>query len=482
MWSLCEGVMPPRVSLCLIVKNEEENLPACLDCAADLVDEIVVVDTGSTDRTKEVAAARGAHVFDFPWIDDFAAARNVTLRHASGEWVFWLDADDRLDEENRARLRNLTANLKDENAAYVMKCLCISTQKGRSVSIYDHVRLIRKGPGVTWEYRIHEQVRPSLERLGYSIRRSNVEILHVGYQDPALNRNKCERNLRLLRLEEHDRPDDPFLLFNLGCTSHWVDRLADAQEYCRRCLALTRANQPTYMPKVYAMLTRVCRQLGHTDEAVAVCREGRSRYPEDADLLTQEAWLLYLLGDHAGVEARLLYLLEGPQLPEDHNYYGEDPGLRGYLTRHNLAVLYRDQRRHQEAEAQWRAALAEQPEFTDARLGLGELYLEQQRWQEMADVLARLQSDPGTKGQAAVLLAQKYLAFRDFTEARALMEEAIVADPRALGPRIVLGRILMADGGDRAAAEKALRDVLALDANNSEARQNLARLRERPTN
>src|SRR5438093_160028 len=111
-----EFAMKPKVSLCLIVKNEESNLPACLATAADLVDEIVVVDTGSTDGTKETAARFGARIFDFPWIDHFAAARNESLRHASGEWIFWLDADDRIDEENRARLRTLFANLPDENA------------------------------------------------------------------------------------------------------------------------------------------------------------------------------------------------------------------------------------------------------------------------------------------------------------------------------------------------------------------------------
>src|SRR5262245_60079470 len=114
--------MRPKVSLCVIAKNEENNLSTCLKCAGDLVGEIVVVDTGSTDRTREVAAAQGARVFDFPWVDDFAAARNETLRHASGEWIFWLDADDRLDETNHQCLQVLLAGLTDENAAYLMKC------------------------------------------------------------------------------------------------------------------------------------------------------------------------------------------------------------------------------------------------------------------------------------------------------------------------------------------------------------------------
>jgi glycosyltransferase involved in cell wall biosynthesis len=94
-----------RKSLCMIVKNEEANLAECLKSAADLFNEIVVVDTGSSDQTKETAAAFGAKVFDFPWCDSFAAARNESIKHATGEWIFWLDADDRLDAINHEKLR-----------------------------------------------------------------------------------------------------------------------------------------------------------------------------------------------------------------------------------------------------------------------------------------------------------------------------------------------------------------------------------------
>ena len=115
--------MPPRVSLTVIVRNEEANLPTCLDSVDGLVHEIIVVDTGSTDRTKEIAARYGAKVFDFAWRDDFAAARNESLRHATGDWIFWLDADDSIDRENRDRLRSLFGRLPDENAAFLMQYL-----------------------------------------------------------------------------------------------------------------------------------------------------------------------------------------------------------------------------------------------------------------------------------------------------------------------------------------------------------------------
>jgi FkbM family methyltransferase len=137
----------PGVSLCVIVKNEEANLPACLGSARDLVDEMIVVDTGSTDRTKELAAGFGARVFDFPWVDSFAAARNESLRHATGEWIFWLDADDRLDEDNRGKLRKLFAQLKDENVAYSMKCHCLPDSSHGAATAFGSFAITRSCAG-----------------------------------------------------------------------------------------------------------------------------------------------------------------------------------------------------------------------------------------------------------------------------------------------------------------------------------------------
>ncbi|MEE1490960.1 MAG: glycosyltransferase family 2 protein, partial [Massilioclostridium sp.] len=101
------------ISLCMIVKNEEDVLARCLDCVQGIADEIVIVDTGSTDRTKEIAGEYTDKVYDFEWIDDFAAARNFSFSKASCDYILWLDADDVLFEEDRQRFVELKQTLSD---------------------------------------------------------------------------------------------------------------------------------------------------------------------------------------------------------------------------------------------------------------------------------------------------------------------------------------------------------------------------------
>src|SRR5580658_1936052 len=115
-----------RVSLCMIVRNEEASLRECLASVEGLWNDLVVVDTGSSDGTKAVAVAHGARVFDFPWCDDFSAARNESLRHALGDWVFWMDADDRLRSGSRPKLQGLLSELPDASDGYLMRCACTS--------------------------------------------------------------------------------------------------------------------------------------------------------------------------------------------------------------------------------------------------------------------------------------------------------------------------------------------------------------------
>ncbi len=226
----------PRVSLCMIVKDEEANLAECLAAVAGVVDEMIVVDTGSSDHTCEVAAKGGARVVDFAWVDDFAAARNESINHATADWIFWLDADERLDPANREKLRNPFAVLSWENPAYLMQQLSATEDPHGSRVAVDQVRLFRRDPALRWEYRVHEQIMLAIRRAGHDMRRTDIVITHGGYEALGAAERKLQRNVELLLRQDAERPDDPITLYHLGQVYQQLGRPAQALPVLRRSL------------------------------------------------------------------------------------------------------------------------------------------------------------------------------------------------------------------------------------------------------
>jgi tetratricopeptide (TPR) repeat protein len=464
----------PPVSLCMIVKDEESNLPRCLASAADLVQEIIVVDTGSRDGTKNVARRYGAKVYDFTWCDSFAAARNECLRHASGQWVFWLDADDTLDAANRQKLGTLFATLGDDLAAYLLRLHSLPDPASGTVLVVDQVKLFRNDPRLRWEYRVHEQIIPALLRLGGVTRKTDIVIHHSGYQEPHVRRRKLERNRRLLLLDQAERPDDPLILFNLGTLHLDLGQPAEAMAFLQRGLERTPANY-SLAPRFHSLLACSLYRLGRKQEALAACRRGRTTFPDESELLYWEAQLLSEMGNEAGAEAcwrRLLSLSASPALA------CLDPGIHGYKSRHQLAELCRRQGRIGEAEQLWREALAERPDFMPAWLGLAELYLSVGRASELAADLARLEPEASMREAAWAVRVRLHLARSEFAAARALLEEKVRSSPDLLWARLLLGQALVQEGRDREAAMRELHEVLSLDPHHVEARRLLARIQE----
>src|SRR5579871_6642868 len=159
----------------MIVRDEGSNLPLCLQSVRGLFDELVVVDTGSTDDTREISRGFGARVTEIAWMDDFSAARNVSLAMATGDYAFWLDADDIVDPQERIKLEVLLSELRvDNKGAYVMRCA--SDRKGDAPLVADHIRLFPVSLDVRWVYRVHEQILPSLEHAGVPVYRTDVTI------------------------------------------------------------------------------------------------------------------------------------------------------------------------------------------------------------------------------------------------------------------------------------------------------------------
>ncbi len=303
-------------------------------------------------------------------------------------------------------------------------------------------------------------------------------VHHIGYQDPKAQPLKHERNLRLLHLEYQEQPYHPFTLFNLGLTYREMGKLAEALDFFRRSLRASLVTD-SIVRKLYAAITYCERELGRPGEALATCREGRAHYPEDAELLQQESLTLDALDDPWGAIHCLERLLVGN---DAEHFASVSGGMRGYLTRHQLALRYMGVGRLEEAEAQWRRALAENPRYMPALMGLGNLYVEQSSWPALDRLIGELDARWPDSLPAAVLRGRKHLALKEYPAAREWLRRAIAQHPHEIWPRLLYSRVLLQDGSDPAAAEQALRDVLALDPSNAEGRQNLAvLLKDRPS-
>lgn len=137
------------ISLCMIVKDEEAVLARCLDSVAEIADEIIVVDTGSSDRTKEIAAQYG-QVFDFVWCEDFSAARNYSFAQATKDFILWLDADDVITPEDKARFLKLKQELNETTDVVMLPYHTAFDERGRPTYTYYRERLLRRAAGFQW--------------------------------------------------------------------------------------------------------------------------------------------------------------------------------------------------------------------------------------------------------------------------------------------------------------------------------------------
>ena len=178
------------ISLCMIVRNEEQTLGRCLDSVFDLTDEIIIVDTGSKDRTREIAANYTDKIFDFEWIDDFAAARNFSFSLATQEYILWLDADDYLLEADREKFRRLKETLSPDVDAALMDYVLTRDPLGGAQNITRRHRLLRRDRHFRWVGPVHEYIPVTGKVL-----RTDIEITHA----PNVATKDLGRNLRILR-------------------------------------------------------------------------------------------------------------------------------------------------------------------------------------------------------------------------------------------------------------------------------------------
>lgn len=287
-----------RLSLCMIVKNEEDCIGRCLDSVKDVVDEIIIVDTGSTDRTIEICNSYGADVVQFSWKDNFSDARNYGIERATGDWILWLDADEEVDKTERYKLRD---SLYQDN--YDLLFIHLVNYYGNDVDSdkvlnVEHSRLFRRDKNFRFVNKIHETLNANeilktpdeLERIG----RIPVKVYHYGYLNRAVDeKKKYERNIRMLKKELDEDNHSPWIHYHIGSEYYRINKFEEAFEHVNKSIVEFILAGYTPPSMLYKLKYSILISLGSFEGAWPGIEKAVALYPDYVDLQFYKGVILY---------------------------------------------------------------------------------------------------------------------------------------------------------------------------------------------
>ncbi len=304
----------PFLSLCMIVKNEEKFLSGCLESVQNLVDEIVIVDTGSTDSTKEIAKRFGARIYDFLWQDDFAIARNESLKYATGEWILYLDADERVIRPQPVQIKAILQNAATDVGAFY--CLIESEhyQMDGSVELHrgGYPRIFRNlgYPRIRFIGRVHEQIAPSIFENNYKIHFSEITIRHLGYnQSREVLTQKVHRNYKMLIAHVQEEPLNGYAWYQLGQTLAQMSLLNEAEQAIRMAIQTGTLSKSVFASAA-STLAKMVGNKGNYAEALHWAEKSLESAPEQIYALHLKAYALLYLGRFEEAETAFIEVLK----------------------------------------------------------------------------------------------------------------------------------------------------------------------------
>ena len=339
---------PPKpmvqLSQCMIVKNEEKNIERALGWAKRVAYEQIVVDTGSTDRTVEIARKMGAKVHHFEWINDFSAAKNYAIEQATGNWIAFLDADEYFTPEDAtkimAAIRKVQTDPMLREQYQAINCPMVHlNDEGKPFSINEHTRIFRKSKAIRYIGKIHEKLNVASENI---VLADDVSIFHTGYTAASYTEtDKAERNVAALRVELAERPDDMDIKIYLADSLRGKAREDgpeagkasedEAAALYAEAAAWDGAVDRTLHKKahMYTIATSISSD-ADLSECEEMCLRARKKFPDVIDFVHYHAQVLNKRGDFRAAwdllricEARL----ESAPIKSESNLIEMKPGL-----------------------------------------------------------------------------------------------------------------------------------------------------------
>ncbi len=354
----------------MIVKNEERFLEACLRSVAGAVDEICIVDTGSTDRTLEIARSYGARVVERPWRNDFAWARNESLALATRRWILMLDADEVLREESKAALRIL-ANAPAHHVGVWVRCFNQSDDyRGTGSMSHALVRVFPNDERIRFRGMIHEFVALDGGAEGIRAVQAPIAMDHYGYlTEVVTERNKGARNLEIVKAAVDQDPSDPFAWFNLASTAFLVGDFELARSAFEKMRELNGKSPRGFIANGYAILAELyCDKLRDPVHGEQIAREALEFSPRYANAHFQLAKALAAQGRYD--EARAAFELAIADGAYNHQQFVVDDQVSLWKAHSEIGSTYVAQGDEASAIAWFRKGLENAPRVQPLRLNL----------------------------------------------------------------------------------------------------------------
>lgn len=322
------------ISLCMIVKNEEDNLLKCLSSVSSLVDEIIILDTGSTDKTKEIAFRFTDKIYDYEWDNNFAEARNQSISYAKNDWILVLDADEVVQGFDEEDITTFVNNSSIENIGRIKRFNTID-RNGEIKTYIERVNRLFNKNIYRYNGKVHEQLmRVEKEKRMGSMTAVNIEINHIGYTNEIIKKtNKIERNINLLKEMLKDEPNDIYLLYQLGKSYFMNGNYAEAYNYFKKAIKRTTKNDffLEYIEDLIESYGYTLINLGKYAEALEL-EKYEKYYKYKVDFIFLKA-LIYMNNGKFQKSAELF--LDCLEMKE-----GSIQGVNSYLALYNVGVIF----------------------------------------------------------------------------------------------------------------------------------------------
>lgn len=361
---MMSGVFCMTISLCMIVKNEEDNLGRCLESVKQLVDEMIIVDTGSTDSTVTIAERYGARVYHFEWNDNFSEARNYGLKQASGDWVMIMDADDEMEKLEKQDIVKMIETT-DADAFFFETISYVGEKPGSDVIKNMNLRLMKNHQGYYFSNPIHEQIYCNIMAANPNAKIVNcdMKVYHYGYLNKNIaGNNKRARNIALLEKELEQRPDYNFAIFNLGSEYYAMGDNRKAIGYFEKAYEKFDP-QEGYSSHLILKMAVCYIGLGRFEEALRIADAGLSHYPQFTDLVYMKGNAYSAMGRNA---LALKCYKRCCEMGEPPNYLNVIIGSGTYRPHFMTGNIYFDWEDYESAAESYKQAFLMNTEFMEA--------------------------------------------------------------------------------------------------------------------